>query len=113
MSTGLSAIQALEKVGEVVAHHVANVNTPGYQPQRARTEESLSGGVTLTVEQGQLPIDTVTLGGLTQKVEEPANQLSLEDQMVTMMANQRSYEANVQAVKAADAMQTTLFDLFG
>ncbi len=105
----LSAIRALDRANEVIANNIANVNTGGFQKSRAATAQSETGGVTLSIEQLSLPIDTVTLGGQahTASTVEPAEEL------ISLMVNRHSYDANIQVLKTAEEMQGTLFDLFG
>lgn len=110
--SALSAIRALDRANEVVANNIANVNTGGYQKSRAATTPAAAGGVTVNVEQLNLPIDTVTLGGESQTAPQASN-VALDEELIALMANGRSYEANIQTLKTTEEMQGTLFDLFG
>ena len=108
----LSAIRALDRANDVIANNIANVNTGGFQKSRATTAQAATGGVTLSVEQLSLPIDTVTLGGESQNVPERSN-VDLGEEFIAQMVNRRGDEANIQTLKTAEEMQGTLFDLFG
>jgi flagellar basal body rod protein FlgG len=108
----LSAIRALDRANDVIANNIANVNTGGFQKSRAATEQAAAGGVTLTVEQLNLPIDTVTLAGERQKVPETSD-VQLDEELIALTVNKHSFEANIQALKTTEEMQGTLFDLFG
>jgi flagellar basal body rod protein FlgG len=108
----LSAIRALDRANDVIANNIANVNTGGFQKSRAAMEQAAAGGVTLTVEQLNLPIDTVTLGGESPKVPETSN-VQLDEELIALTVNKHSFEANIQALKTTEEMQGTLFDLFG
>ena len=108
----LSAIRALDRANDVIAHNIANVNTGGFQKSRAATAQAAAGGVTLSVEQLNLPLDTVTLGGESQMAPETSN-VTVGEELVALMVNGRSYQANIQALKTTEEMQGTLFDLFG
>ena len=108
----LSAIRALDRANDVIANNIANVNTGGFQKSRAATAQAAAGGVELNVEQPKLPLDTVTLGGESQDVPEASN-VALDEELIALMVNGRSYEANIQTLKTTAEMQGTLFDLFG
>ncbi len=108
----LSAIRALDRTNDVIANNIANVNTGGFQKSRAVTTQAATGGVTLSIEQLNLPIDTVTLGEESQNVPEGSN-VDLGEEFIAQMLNRRSYDANIQALKTTEEMQGTLFDLFG
>ena len=105
----VSAIRALDRAREVVANNLANMNTGGFQKSRAVTEQAETPGVTLRVEQLSLPIDTVSLGGQTKT----ASSVDPAEELVSLMVNRHSYDANIQALRNAEEMQGTLFDLFG
>jgi len=108
----LSAIRALDRANAVIANNIANVNTGGFEKSRAATAQAATGGVTLSVEQLKLPIDTVILGGESQTARETSN-VELDEELVALMVNRRSVEANIHALKTTEEMQGTLFDLFG
>jgi flagellar hook protein FlgE len=108
----LSAIRALDRANDVIANNIANVNTGGFQKSRAATAQAATGGVTLSVEQLKLPIDTITLGGESQTAPETSN-VALDEELIALMVNGHSYEANIQTIKTTEEMQGTLFDLFG
>ncbi len=110
----LSAIRALDRANDVIANNIANVNTGGFQKSRAVTAQAAAGGVTLNVEQLKLPLDTVTLGAEGQQAPvPPTSNVELDEELITLMVNRRSYDANIQALKTTEEMQGTLFDLFG
>jgi flagellar basal body rod protein FlgG len=108
----LSAIRAMDRANDVIANNIANVNTGGFQKSRAATAQAAGGGVTLTGEQLNLPIDTITLGGESQKVPDTSN-VEFDEQLIALMVNKHSNDANIQALKTTEEMQGTLFDLFG
>ncbi len=108
----LSAIRALDRANDIIANNIANVNTGGFQKSRAATAQAATGGVELTVEQLKLPLDTVTLGGGNQTARETSN-VALDEELIGLMVNGRSYEANIQTIKTTEEMQGALFDLFG
>jgi flagellar hook protein FlgE len=110
----LSAIRALDRANDVIANNIANVNTGGFQKSRASTAHAAAGGVTLNVEQLTLPIDTVSLGGEIKEAPVPAtSNVELDEELIALMVNRHSYDANIQALKTTEEMQGTLFDLFG
>jgi len=105
----LSALQALEKKGEVIADNIANVNTDRYKKRRADLEEGSPYGVKLTVEKVNTTIET--LG--EEKAEPEASNVDLAEELIDLIVNRSSYTANTKTVKAADQMQGFLFDILG
>ena len=108
----LSAIRSLDRANDVIANNIANVNTRNFQKSRAATAQAAAGRVTLIVEQLNLPIDTVSMGRASQKMPERSN-VQLDEELIDLAINKRSYEANIQALKTTEEMQGTLFDLLG
>lgn len=127
MSIAASAMNAHSRGMAVTAHNLANVNTAGFEPQRAAYA---------TGPQGQgVRVDAVFQGsGLAGAVDGPAQGLSdpallrgaasglLPEavqpsgteparEMTQMIATQRTYEANAQVVRSGDAMLGTLLDM--
>jgi flagellar basal body rod protein FlgG len=107
----LSAIRALDRANDVIAGNIANVNTRGFQKSGAATAQA-AAGVRLTVEQLNLPIDTVTLGGGDRSAPQTSN-VELDEELIALTVNGRDHEANIRALKTSQEMQGTLFDLFG
>src|SRR5512140_1118814 len=101
----LSAIRALDRANDVIANNIANVNTGGFQKNRASTAQAATGGVERNVEQLKLPLDTVTIGGENQAAPQTSNNVALDEELIGLMVNGRSYEANIQTIKTTQEMQ--------
>jgi flagellar hook protein FlgE len=107
----LSAIRAADRTNDVIANNIANVNTGGFQKSRSATEQADAGGVNLTVERVNAPVDTFTLSSESPKAPETSN-VELDEELIALTVNSRSYEANIRTLKTTEEMQGTLFDLF-
>lgn len=129
MHIGASALTAFGADMQTVTHNVANVNTAGFNPQRAEfADVSGNRGTRL---------DTVFQGGglagqegtrisyeeLRQRARErgadagtPLESLfpsgtSLEREMVNLVELPHTYEANAQVVRTADDMLGVILDM--
>ncbi len=103
----LTAINALDKKLIITANNIANVNTDGFKKSRAVIEENETSGVSISSEQVNTPGDIVTIEG----VDREASNVNLEEELIALMTNKNSYEANLVTVKASDELQGTLFDI--
>lgn len=126
MTLGASAMYAHSWGMAVTAHNVANVNTAGFEPQRAVYATGSAGrGVHLdAVFQGAGParagapadawsaanaVYDVT-SGLPLEAARPSG-TDLAREMTQMISTQHTYEANAQVVRTGDAMLGTLLDI--
>ena len=108
--TSASGIQAAAAKMQATANNVANANTNGYQAQRVDLVER-PGGVEARSASVDAPnrADAAADSNRTSPVSPPSN-VNLADEMVSMVANENFYQANLQALKAADEMIGTLVD---
>ena len=108
--TSGSGIQAAAVKMQATANNVANANTNGYQAQRVDLVER-PGGVEARSASVDAPnrADAAADSNRTSPVSPPSN-VNLADEMVSMVANENFYQANLQALKAADEMVGTLVD---
>jgi flagellar hook protein FlgE len=105
-----SGIQAAAVKMQASANNVANANTSGYQAQRVDLVER-PGGVEARSGSVDAPnrADAAADAGRASPVPPPSN-VNLADEMVSAVANENFYQANLQALKAADDMMGTLLD---
>ena len=108
--TSASGIQAAALKMQATASNVANANTNGYQAQRVDLVER-PGGVEARSASVDAPnrADAAADSNRTSPVSPPSN-INLADEMVSMVANENFYQANLQALKVADEMMGTLVD---
>ena len=104
-----SGISAAATKLQANANNVANANTNGYQAQRVDMVERPAG-----VEARTASVDgpnRASAAADSNRVNPaPPSDVNLADEMVSLVANKNFYQANVQALKAADEMVGTLLD---
>jgi flagellar basal-body rod protein FlgB len=88
------ALRAQMERQRVVAHNVANVNTPGFKAQKLHFEESLGGAL----RQGDLGRAEWSTSGTGQRANLNGNNVSLEDQTEALLKSSLHYDALVQAL---------------
>jgi flagellar hook protein FlgE len=109
--TALSGLAAFSKQIEVVAHNVANINTDGFKKLRTEFVEVPAGGVLPVVEKDDSSGPTVLrdTGGNPFLVE--LSNVDLGEEAVQQIMAQRSFEANLQTLRAGDALLGSILDL--
>jgi len=98
----MSSLAAIAQIGlqaaqlrmEVSAHNIANMNTPGFTPQRVR-------------EQALAPLSGVS----AQVVRADHPGVALEHEAVEQIAASAAYRANVFVLRMAQATTGTLLDI--
>ncbi|QCC85229.1 flagellar basal-body rod protein [Desulfovibrio desulfuricans] len=124
MQLGASAMNAYSWGMAVTAHNVANVNTAGFEPQRAvYANNSHNQGVSFDAvlkdagsAAAQNPDWTAAkavydvTSGLPLEASAPSG-TDLSREFTTMISAQHAYEANAQVVRASDSMLGTLLDI--
>jgi flagellar hook protein FlgE len=109
--TALSGLTAFGKQLDVVAHNVANVNTEGFKKSRTEFVEAPGGGILPVVEKDDSSGPAILRDeGGHQFVTEHSN-VDLGDEAVQQILAQRSFEANLQTLKAGDALLGKVLDL--
>ena len=129
MSIGSSALSAFGAGMQTVTHNVANVNTAGFNPQRAEYSDIAGNNGTRldAVFQGDGRAGQegtrVSYDELRQRARDmgasegtPLESLfpsgtSLEREMVDLVAMPHTYEANAQVVRTADDMLGVILDM--
>ena len=81
---------------DVVAHNVANSNTPGYSPTRAHSEALPQGGVTTRVEAGD-------------PTSNPFSEVDLATEGLNMLLAKTAYQANARLLRTASETSRALF----
>jgi len=107
--TSVSGIVAAATKLQANANNVANANTNGYQTQRVDLIES-SAGVKARTASVDAPSRADAAANSNRTSPSPPSDVKLADEMVNMVANENFYQANMQALKAADDMMGTLLD---
>ena len=91
------------------ANNIANANTNGYTAQRVDMVQRPAGVEARTaLVDGPSRADAAADSNRVNPV--PPSDVNLADEMVSLVANENFYQANVQALKAADEMIGTLLD---
>ncbi|WP_461211116.1 flagellar basal body rod C-terminal domain-containing protein [Desulfocurvus sp. DL9XJH121] len=114
MDTALSALNAFSVSQAVTANNIANAATNEFDPSRVTYEDRPDmGGVAVSEVREmdvQAPlVQTIVPGDPSvQYVEASGTDIATE--MVTMMVNERAYEANAEVVRTQDEMLGTLLD---
>lgn len=128
MNVAASAMDAHSRGMAVTAHNLANVNTAGFEPQRAAyatgpqgrgvrldgvfqgsglagaVDRSAAGGLS-----GSAPLSSAAFGLVPEAVRPGATDPARE--MTQMISTQRGYEANARIVRSGEAMLGTLLDM--
>ena len=109
--TALSGLTAFGKQIEVVAHNVANVNTDGFKKSKTEFVEIPSGGVLPVVEKDDSSGPTVLrdTGGHRTMVD--ISNVDLGEETAQQIVAQRSFEANLQTLRAGDALLGSILDI--
>ena len=107
--TSASGIVAAATKLQANANNVANANTNGYKAQRVDLVES-PAGVKARTASVEAPNRADAAANSNRNSQSPPSDVNLADEMVSMVANENFYQANMQALKAADDMMGTLLD---
>ena len=107
--TSASGIVAAATKLQANANNVANANTNGYQALRVDLVES-PAGVKARTGSVDAPNRADAAANSNRNSQSPPSDVNLAHEMVSMVANENFYQANMQALKAADDMMGTLLD---
>ena len=107
--TSASGIVAAATKLQANANNVANANTNGYQALRVDLVES-PAGVKARTGSVDAPNRADAAANSNRNSQSPPSDVNLAHEMVSMVANENFYQANMQALKAADGMMGTLLD---
>ena len=107
--TSTSGIVAAATKLQANANNVANANTNGYQTQRVDMVER-PAGVEVRIASVDGPNRADAAADSNRASPAPPSDVNLVDEMVSLVANENFYQANMQALKAADELMGTLLD---
>ena len=111
VNNNITALTALNKRMGVTADNIANANTAGFKKSRTVFSEGPNGDVKVT-------INNINTPGLPNPDAEDDPSLAAElsnvdltEEIPSMIPTQRSYDANLIAIKTQDEMIGTLVDI--
>ena len=113
IANSISGLAVSQTRLNTTSHNVANANTDGFKKHRASSQESLAGGVQVSVEQVNKP------GPISFKETEhglaPVEQSNVElgEELVDLTANRRFFEGNLQAVNVQNETLGKFLDILG
>lgn len=107
---GYSGARASVLRQDISAHHIANLNTPGFKPQRIVQVESRVGGTEIKGLDHPFPAERNPLIFTLQeedRIQNPLTLLSevnLAEEVVQQILALRSLQANLAVIRTADQM---------
>lgn len=93
LSTALSGMSAASERLRASAHNVANLQTPGFRPERVEQSSQADGGV------------------ITHTVRDQQNQVSAERELIEQRAATYSYVANLRVLQTQLRPEGALLDI--
>ncbi len=112
IAASMNAIQAVAERFNRTGRNIANLNTDGYKADRVVFGEgpqpgTVQANVSVDLSPGPVRAEETEEG---MELVEMSN-VDLAKEMVNMMIDQRSIEANLKALKTADQMLGTIIDI--
>ncbi len=112
IAASMNAIQAVAERFNRTGRNIANLNTNGYKADRVVFGEgpqpgTVQANVSVDLSPGPVRAEETEEG---MELVEMSN-VDLAKEMVNMMIDQRSIEANLKALKTADQMLGTIIDI--
>jgi len=104
MNIAASGLDAAAMQVDVAASNIANLNTPGYQPQRADLVDLSGGGVAVSGISTDSNSDANANTGSSSNVD-------LTNEMMQLTRAKLLYSANAAVLRTADQMLGTLLDV--
>ncbi len=111
-SISLSGLRAARIGMDVAANNTANVLSTGFKKSRTvhLSGPPPAGGVRTVVQKIDTPGRPGTADPATGEVRELSN-VDLAEEMVSMIVSERTFQANLQTVRAEDEMLGNLIDI--
>jgi len=111
ISSGLSALQAIQKKVDSTANNVANLESDGFKRTKVVLHEGDSQGVEAVVQKIETPgpmvyEDTADGRALVEK-----SNVDLVQEIPDMMRSKRYLQANIKTIQAIDEMVGYLLDI--
>ncbi len=88
----------------------ANANTGGFKKSRAELAAAYPDGVKVTISKENTPGDFVAVGDGTMAMKESSN-VSLEEEMTSLITTRYTYESNLKMIKVEDEMRGELLNI--
>ena len=110
MNTSLSGIKAGIELYNTTAHNTANVNTDGYKKIDAKLSEAKGGGVTVSIGKGRIDAQNSAYKLPGNNNVERSN-VDLAEEAVGAIIAEYQVKANIEAFKAADEMEESIFEI--
>jgi len=108
--TALSALRANLRKLDVTANNLANANTHDFKKSKASFEETAPAGVKVTLTRVETPGTPLPPEEVLGEGHEMSN-VSVEEELVDLIATRHAFAANVKTIQAEDEMQGTLLDI--
>ena len=111
IQSALSGLQAFSKKIENNANNIANMNTDGFEKNRAVLSAQYPQGVKATMEQVDAPGPFVAeMTGQGYEMVQQSN-VDLGDEIPDMLLNKHGYAANIKTLQTADQMMQSVIDI--
>lgn len=112
LNTSISGLQSAQRVQEITAHNVANMQTPGFRALRADIVENANGGsrvasVRPTTTPGSPLLDPIP-GSPTV-----GSNVDLTSELTQQLLSLRAFQANAALVRSQDELLLELLDIRG
>ena len=113
VNNNITALSALNKRMAVTADNIANANTAGFKKSRVVFAEGPNGDVNVSINQIDTPGRPNPDSDTDPSAATELSNVDLTEEIPRMIPTQRSYDANLIAIKAQDEMIGTLVDIMG
>lgn len=110
-AAALSGVQAGSRVLGVSAHNIANAQTENFKRTRATLEESVAGGVTVSLSKDNRPGPQFFTREDPFTLREGSN-VELEEELVHTLEATHLIEANLASIRTQDKVLGSLLDIF-
>lgn len=111
ISSGLSALKAIQTRTQSTANNTANINTDGFKKTRVTMVEAGTQGVTAQVQRVETPGAMVYESTQAGEVLVEKSNVDLTEELPQMIIDRRAFQANIKTIKAQDEMLGSLLDI--
>lgn len=113
LTTGTAGLIANQRALDVSANNIANVNTPGFQPQGANFQENSPAGtgVTLSAEGRRLSADEQAGRTENRLAENRPSGVGLAAELTDTLVYKSGFNLSANVVKAADQALGSLINV--
>jgi flagellar hook protein FlgE len=106
LGSGLSGLRSFQTALDSTANNVANIDTPGYQPEKANFQNASNGGVSVVVN-----TPNASQAANTTNAGSAPSGTDYATEAVNSLQYQFGFDMSAQVIKAADHNLGTLIDL--